>query len=300
MNMAPNEYLEEILKQQTLSEEDDELSALRSKRADVEELLKAEFPSSKMSIRYGGSKAKNTMIRESYDLDVACYFSEEETAAGESLEEIYTNVRKALQKKYFVTEKTSALRLSSMDQVDFHIDVVPGRFTDGTSGDVYIYQKNAEKCRLKTNLDTHISHIRDSGLTKAIRLVKLWSVRNGLRVKTFVLELMVIDLLAEYKKDDLETQFVHVLTKFRDNAEDISVSDPANPHGNDLTPALEVVRTALSSVANSTLSWIELDNWEQVFGKIEKPKDFSRAAFAAAAVSATPAAAAKPWAKSEN
>lgn len=296
MNMTPSEYLDEILKQQTLADDGGELAELRSKRGEVEGLLKTEFPSSKVTIRYGGSKAKNTMIKENYDLDVVCYFDEDETAAGSSLEEIYRNVRNALQKKYSVTEKTSALRLFSAEKVDFHIDVVPGRFTDGSRGDVYIFQKNAEKCRLKTNLDTHITHIRDSGLTKGVRLLKLWSARNGIRVKTFVLELMVIDLLGGYKKSSLETQFVHVLTEFRDNIDDISVSDPANSYGNDLTPALDSVRALLSAVARSTLGWIESDNWEQVFGKVEKAKSFRRAAFATAAVAATPAAA-KPWGK---
>lgn len=294
MNMTPNDYLEQVLKEQTLAEDGNELTALREKRSEVEALLKKEFASSKMSIRYGGSKAKNTMIRENYDLDMVCYFSEDETAAGESLEAIYKNVSKALQKDYFVTEKTSAIRLASKDQLDFHVDVVPGRFTDGTKSDVFIYQKSAEKCRLKTNLDTHISHIRDSGFTEAIRLVKLWSVRNGLWVKTFILELMVIDLLNELDNDDLEAQFIHVLTEIRDNMENIYVEDPANPSGNDLTPALDSVRPLLVSVARSTLGYIESDQWTQVFGQVEKSKSASRATLAAAAISTTTVAA-KPW-----
>jgi hypothetical protein len=36
-----------------------------------------------------------------------------------------------------------------------------------------------DKKRLKTNLDVHLDHVRDSGVIDAIRLAKLWGVRNG-------------------------------------------------------------------------------------------------------------------------
>lgn len=291
----PNKYLEEVLRFQTLNDDGPELTALRKKREEVENFISDEFASSKISIRYGGSKAKGTMIRESYDLDLVCYFSSEETNAGETLEEIYKNLSAALKKVYFVVEKTSALRLSGNDQVYSHVDVVPGRFVDTSNGDVFIYQKDAEKCRMKTNLDTHISHIRDSGFISCIRLMKLWSIRNGLRIKTFVLELMVIDLLKGMKNDTLKTQLVHVLTELRDDIENIHIVDPANPSGNDLTSALDSVRSLIKSVAQNTLRNIDDDNWENVFGKHEKAPSSSRATLAAAAISTVPLAA-KPWA----
>lgn len=292
----PNRYLDEVLRFQTLDDDGPELTALRTKREEVENFIRDQFASSKISIRYGGSKAKGTMIRESYDLDLVCYFSSEETNAGETLEEIYTNLSAALKNEYSVVEKTSALRLSGKDQVYSHVDVVPGRFVEGSNGDVFIYQKDAEKCRMKTNLDTHISHIRDSGFNSCIRLMKLWSTRNGIRVKTFVLELMVIDLLNGMKSETLENQLVHVLTEIRDDIENIHVYDPANPSGNDLTSALDSVRSLLKSVAQNTLRNIEDDNWENVFGKYEKAHSYSRATLAAAAISTVPLAA-KPWAR---
>ena len=52
--------------------------------------------------------------------------------------------------------------------MDFHIDVVPGRFTDETKADAYLYQCGGDKKRLKTNLDVHLDHVRDSGVTDAI------------------------------------------------------------------------------------------------------------------------------------
>ena len=60
--------------------------------------------------------------------------------------------------------------------------------------DAYLYLSTGDKCRLKTNLDVHIAHVRDSGVTDAIRLVKFWKVRNGVNLKSFGLELLIIKL----------------------------------------------------------------------------------------------------------
>ncbi len=159
------------------------------------------------------------MIRESYDLDIACCFGRDDTTAGDTLKDIYENAAAVLEKEYFVERKPSALRLRSKaaSRGDFHIDVVPGRFIDGDDGNVFLYRNCAEKGRQKTNLDIHIAHIRDSGVRPAIRLMKLWNVRNAVNLKTFVLELAVIDLLFLSKKSEsLSDQILHVLTQFRD------------------------------------------------------------------------------------
>ena len=184
--MNENEYLAAILKQQTFAPDSQELNALQEHRGKVERLLCDYFKASSPTIRYGGSKAKGTMIKEAYDLDMTCYFGHDDTRAGQTLEDIYGNTRKALESDYWVEPKPSALRLKDHDpqkfKVDFHIDVVPGRYTDDTKTDTFLYQSSGEKKRLKTNLDVHIEHVRDSGVTEAIRLLKLWRVRNGIRI----------------------------------------------------------------------------------------------------------------------
>ena len=178
--MTDNEYLQKILADQTLKEDGPELKALREERAAVETLLRDEFADYNPTIRYGGSKAKGTMVRESYDLDIPCYFENEDDDAGTSLEDVFDNTRKALEKKYIVTPKTSALRLlNSSGQTRgtyVHVDVVPGRFTDEKKKDCYLHVSNGDKTRLKTNLDVQIAHIRDSGWCESIRLSKLWKV----------------------------------------------------------------------------------------------------------------------------
>jgi hypothetical protein len=273
--MNNNEYLRETLRLQTLAPESEELKALQQHRTDVEDTLRKHFNESSPTIRYGGSRAKGTMIKESYDLDIISYFSHNDTAAGETLEEIYNNTAHALEPKYLIERKSSALRLKDRNPqrrgVDFHIDVVPGRFLDQSKSDTFLYQSSGEKKRLKTNLEVHLSHVRDSGVVDAIRLVKLWRERKGLMFKTFVLELLVIKLLKDEQSASLAHQLEHVWTEFRDHADSLSVEDPANPSGNDLSQLLNTsLRFNLSSVATHTLQTLQDNGWHAVFGPIEE------------------------------
>jgi hypothetical protein len=291
--MTPAEYLEKILQAQTFADDAPELKELRARRKAIKELLEKEFSDAKPSTRWAGSMAKDTMIRESYDGDVTCYFAHEEDGAGTNLEEIYNNVGEALGKDYDVERKASALRVKDRSTKptkgfaeDLHVDVVPGRFTDDKAEDVYLHRTTGDKCRLKTNLEVHIDHIKNSGVLDAIRLQKLWNVRNGIGAKTFVLELLVVKLLSKHKGKVLSAQLEHVWTELRDNADNLCVEDPANPTGNDLKPALDAVRHNLSAVARTTLAAIENSGWESVFGKVEEDEGDGdkKAALQAAAV----------------
>lgn len=298
--MTGSDYLQEILKGQTIASDGPELTELRARRAEVDDLLKKHFDGSNPTIRYGGSKAKNTMIREAFDLDIICYFPRDDDEAGKSLKEIYEETSAALGKKYSIQPKGVALRISGASgnskDVDFHIDVVPGRFIDDAKEDAFLYMPKGDKERLKTNLDTHINQVKGSGVTDTIRLLKLWRVRNGLtKVKTFAIELIVIDLLKGKKSSSLENQLTHVMKGLRDSIADISIKDPANPEGNDLSDLLnEEIRNALSETAKRTMRSINDENWEEVFGPTKLlGQDEKKAALGRVAVTVT--APTKPW-----
>ena len=273
--MSANTYLADILASQALADDSAEVKALQEHRADVEKLLRDEFKDSSLTIRYAGSKPKRTMNRESYDLDIISYSASGDTTAGETLQDIYENTQKAVAKKYLVEQKGSALRLKSCDPenlgVDFHIDVVPGRFTDDTKTDAYLYQSTGDKKRLKTNLDVHLEHVKESGVIDPIRLAKLWKVRNGLPIRTFVLELAVIKTLKDKKKAGISDQMEHFWKELRDNSSSLSVEDPANPTGNDLSKELDDnLKAQLASAAKRTLTQIDESGWEAVYGEAEK------------------------------
>ena len=282
--MTDYEYLDAVLRGQILVPGGPELTELERQRKNVVEVLDKKLGSAKPTVRKGGSWAKGTMNLEVYDLDLPTYFAHDEDGAGETLEEIYNTVADAMSEDYFVERRRSALRLRDKDgQADTHIDLVPGRFFDATDGDAWIYQNNADKCRLKTNLDVHVEHIRDSGVRPAIRLTKLWNVREGVGMKTFVLELLVVDLLKQRKSSSLTSQLRYVFEQFRDHADSLSVTDPANGN-NDLTPALAHVKPRLVLAAQQTLAKIDKDGWQSTFGPVSVEDKRAAAVRVAAAV----------------
>lgn len=297
--MELEEYLSGILSNQTIADDSDEMKQLQATREEVENLLRKVFEGSNPTIRYGGSKTKNTMIKESYDLDIICYFEHEDDGGGSSLEEIYNNVKVALEEKYYVEPKKSALRIKSkdgQDRLDFHVDVVPGRYVDDSKTDSFIYQANAEKGRLKTNLDVHIKNIRDSGLNDVIRLVKLWNIKVGLNLKTFVLELLVVKYGKKYQSDPLSKGLVSFWEFLRDHT-DFSVEDPANPEGNDLSELLnDGTKQLLRGYASSAMLLVDGENWENIFGPVEEmsgQKKIEAIKSASSGYSSPP----KPWAE---
>jgi Nucleotidyltransferase domain len=269
--MDTKEYLNGVLQSQNFADDSQELKDLQTHRKKVESILCEGFPEATKTIQYGGSKAKGTLNKESYDLDVICYFASDDTSAGVTLKEVFDNVSKKLSEDYYVEQKTSSVRLKDKDnKIDFHIDVVPGRYVDESNSDCFIYQNGADKQRLKTNLAVHVGYVRDSGVVPAIRLVKLWKARRGLRIKQFALELLIIKLLEGKKNSSLEAQVKHVWTSIADAKEPIAVEDPANPFGNDLSEVLKAMWPELSQRAQDTLDLLARSGWEAVFGPLEK------------------------------
>lgn len=274
--MNPKEYLTTVLKNQQLSKESQEYKQLMSRGESIKKKIESAFKDSKINIDYGGSIAKGTIILEDYDLDLIAYFENNDTSAGESLEDIYKNVKVALQDDYMIDEKKSSLRLKGKSDaernIDFHIDVVPGRYTDETKQDVFLYQLNGDKKRLKTNLKKHIDHVKKSGLVDVISLVKLWRIRRNLSIKTFVLELLVIKILEDVDRGfGIDQKLKLFWETLRDKKGNISIEDPANPQGNDLSVVWDTsVQNNLSTIATMTLNTIEHHGWEDVFGTVKQ------------------------------
>jgi hypothetical protein len=293
--MTSNDYLEAVLRDQTFAPDSPELKELQVRGEEVKRLLTDEFGTAPR-LREAGSKKKGTMIKESYDLDLACYFPHDDTTAGETLKEIYESVEAALAEKYHTVPKGSAIRIwDASAKTDFHVDVVPGRFVKKDDGDVFLYRRSGDKERLKTNLEVHIDHVRNSEVRDAIKLMKLWRERNSVAIKTFPLELLVIKLLNEKKEKPLSDQLLHVWTEFRDRADNLSIEDPANPTGNDLSELLnDSVRTQVSSAATLTLQAVEDSGWEAVFGEVEDEK--ARRAEALSRIAVGSPVGTKPWA----
>lgn len=295
MNMTDNEYLLKVLDKQKLEKDSEEIKKLRERRNEIHDFLCEKFKDYVIAIYYAGSYKKRTLIKVLYDLDLTCYF---ENGVGKTLEEIYNEVANALREKYFVQEKASALRIKSKDtEDDFHIDVVPGRFFDDSKTDVFLFRNVVDEHRLKTNLKIHLEYIRDSGVRKQIRLAKFWRVLNGLQIRTFPLELLVIEVLKNHEnKEKLDCSMKEFWEELRDNIENIKIEDPANPYGNDLSEILDdSLKSTLSNAASRTLKTIEESGWESVFGKVETESNDDKVSRIHSVITSSNYATAKPY-----
>lgn len=290
--MTPNEYLDRLLEAQTLGEDGPELLALRTERERIQAALRAAFGSAP-TIRYGGSKVKGTMILLSYDLDILCYFPCEE---ANSLEDLYDAAGRALEAAgYAVERKRSALRVRSARGLDFHVDVVPGRYFDETRTDVYLHQSDGNKQRLKTNPITHVEYVKSSGCIPEIRLGKIWREHQRLNAKTFVLELAIIEAL-HGTRGTLAERTKTLFCTFRDAIDRLAIIDPANSN-NDLGPLFNsTIRAELADAARRALMAIESNDWERVFGPIGSTSERATARAQAVSRAAALAAPIKPWA----
>lgn len=286
--MTPQKYLENLIENQKLK--DQELNTLSEHREEVESLLREDFGDDPV-IKYAGSKAKGTMIRENYDLDIVCYFSHED---DKSLKEIRDEVAEKLREKYQIEEKGTALRIRKSGEdnslIDYHIDVVPGRFVDESQQDAYLYVQYGEKERMKTNIKTHIKHISESGCREVIKLAKLWNCRNDLHIKTFIIELFVIESLKDFDwKGRLDTGFKKILESFRDNFVSVRLEDPAN--SNNIVSQLlnDAQKKDIAQIAGGQLKSVDdedADTWKPLF------KEDSQKSYRPAVQISAPA---KPW-----
>jgi len=263
--------LQKILLSQDLTPEQER--TLQSHKTEVTNFLRSEFGNDPV-IKYAGSHEKGTMIRENYDLDIVCYFPNTDTR---SLKEIREDVSNHLKSKYLIEEKASAERISDLKGVSvpsgYHIDVVPGRFIEGTN-DVFLHVAHGEKERIQTNLKTHINHIANSGCVPIIRLVKVWANRNRLNIKTFILELFVVEILSgSQNKSNLRESFLKVMEAMKDKFGNVQLVDPANTN-NIVSQSINfsdkiMINSAGEKAFNLLNRSEKISDWENIFGEAQ-------------------------------
>ncbi|MBU0596366.1 nucleotidyltransferase [Candidatus Bipolaricaulota bacterium] len=269
--MTDEEFLQQVLDEQTLASDSQEHADLLAEHDRIAALLESELEDSRPSIELGGSLAKGTIVRASYDLDSICYFDNDDNGSGETLKEIREAVEEALRTEYKIEGKRSAIKLVGRlaGELRFPVDVVPGRYVDESREDVFLHQADGEKERLKTNLKKHIEHISGSGQLDIIKLAKVWKLRSDIEIKTFVLELVAIECLKDVSETTLRGRLVEFWTVLRDDMDSISIEDPANPTGNDLADVFgDSEREALSTAATIALDLVDESDWAALFGDL--------------------------------
>jgi hypothetical protein len=274
MTMKDDDELRRILEAERLEDDGPEMREIRRVRAEVEAILNKAFGTADVSIKYGGSKAKGTMLMASYDLDILIYFHRNNDRAGTTLEAIYKSVAAALTPYYYVDPRTTALRLHAKDDRSsgpgLRVDVVPGRYIDDTTTSVFLYQKDDEKDRLMTDPVEHVRFVRESGVLDAVCALKLWRVKNDLRVKQFPFEILCVNLLKPYRQLGLADQVKGALIDIANMTAPPRLEDPGNP-SRDLSSLMEGeawsdLHAAAQQAANMGWVWSDILMTEALAG----------------------------------
>lgn len=266
--MTAHEYLQDVLNRNRFDEETTGKS-VSERRDEVEEVLRDEFGSKIQTVKYSGSIAKATAVKDSYDIDIAVHFKHD---SFETLKDVFDAVYGLLDKHYTVRKQKVSVGIKSL-----HVDVVPGRRIDAEdpqNNDVNLYRTDTET-RIRTNIQKQVEAVRASGVRDVIKLAKIWRDVWGLSFKSFALELLVMKALEDSAVTGLDNKTRTVLAFIRDNVETVVLSDPGNPSNNVAETVDDADKQYFRKVAQKCLEFLEAEEkqedpdmvsaWQRVF-----------------------------------
>jgi hypothetical protein len=168
---------------------------------------------------YGGSYAKNTMIKGSHDLDLVIYFPKNIT---NPIKELVEYVKKKLDEKHNVKYYGVALQIKVLR---FDVDIVVGKAQDDTFefADLYDNKKGEVK---RSSLVTHIDFIES--LQPIVRLMKIWRLHHGLNWHKLAMERSIVSVLKDKDTADYGECLKAIFLDIMSNIDTIKFIDPAN------------------------------------------------------------------------
>lgn len=252
--MSNEDYLRQILNDQDLN--DNQIENLRRHRDIIEDQLRNGINGSPKAY-YGGSYKKKTMIKASYDLDLVLYWP---SNSPYSLQRLYRAAESVLDKNWRkIIKKRVGLEIPF--QGDFHIDVIPGKFSSKDEKYAYLYNKDTGG-RFQTSIDIQVKYVLKHRRQDAIRLMKLWKKRKDVPIKTFILEICVIEGCKGIDRSKLESQLLAAFRYIRDNIQTSRMVDPANSN-NIVSDDLTIEQK--NRIKKLAIQAIDTQYWNQVF-----------------------------------
>jgi hypothetical protein len=174
------------------------------------------------AVHPSGSFAKGTANRSGTDLDL---FISVRADVPNTLKEIHDTLFNQLQSRGLRPNRQNVSIGVIVDSLC--VDLVPGRQVGWLPTDHNLFHRKTETWR-KTNVITHIAHVRAANRADEIRLLKLWRNQQGLDFPSFYLELAVIRALDGTTDYLLSSKVLRVLRYFATVFSSQRFLDPAN------------------------------------------------------------------------
>ena len=208
-------------------------------------------------VHNSGSFAKGTSICGEVDLDL---FISLKPGTGKSLRTLYEGLYRCADREGLKPRRQNVSIGVEVDTVK--VDLVPARKHEGS--DFHSLYLSRQQSWIKTNVDRHISLIRQSGKSRTIRAVKIWRSNRGLRFPSFYLELAVLRALDSEPRQGTCTELTKVLQHLAREFVISEFVDPSNEQ-NVISDDLTLTRKRdIAIQARSSLRNIGRGSWERV------------------------------------
>jgi len=206
------------------------------------------------SMQPSGSFAKGTANSSGTDIDLFISLAANTT---QTLKEIYESLALRLKNKGYTPRRQNVSLNIRVGNVD--VDLVPAKRQDNFSEDHSLYRRRADTWT-KTNVATHIAHVRAGGRIAESRIIKLWRDQKGLDFPSFYIELTVIAALRG-SRGTLSDNVFTVFRYLRDTFPNARVVDPANTN-NIISDDIAAAEKARIKAAAATA--LAATNWSQI------------------------------------
>lgn len=205
--------------------------------------------------KLSGSRAKGTAIDLSTDLDLFISLS---STTQNSLEEIYNSLyNRMLEERISVRKQNVSIGVTYQGK---KVDLVPAKRQGQYGNDHSLYRRKAGSWT-KTNIDTHISRVRQSGRITEITALKIWRENHNLEFPSIYLECFAIDSLYGRSLNAPADNIMHLLRDIRDNIQTRRVIDSANTNNILSEELTQMEKKDLSNAAQQSLL---APYWEEI------------------------------------
>lgn len=249
--MTADEYLQNLIARNRVAT--GEGSAASNAGNAVYQIVKRWAGQQLRSGSYSGSYAKGTAIRGRTDVDLFISLKSDTT---NTLKEIFDKLHSWISQNGYPHARKQNVSVHVVHN-SIEVDLVPAVHLGGNTEDHWLYVNKANRERTKTNVDTHINTVRNSGRINEIILTKIWRKNHNLDFPSFYLELAVIEAL-KYKRSGLAEHFLAILDYLSTTFVSARFVDPANTNNiisDDLTDAEKKAIAIKAGQSRGQQSW---------------------------------------------
>ncbi len=236
-----SEYLEMCLRSYYMAHRKEHQTFYREKRDQVIATLQDNFQGMLADkIIMSGSLKKSTELNTNFDVDLIVPFRHDAFTLDNMAAQVYEVLEDSFAHKlrWVVRDQRVSVGMiyKKFGGPSVKIDVVPGREIglNAYRWNRYLKLYSSDgQTHFQTNIHLQVEALQNApkGTRRIIRLLKIWKNHgNGLKIKSFFLELLAIEAM-KYQpayQPELVDQLLHTLAFIRDNIQSIRLIDPGN------------------------------------------------------------------------